>query len=165
MTGRRGGGCHTDPGPPARPAISAATAAPSLAFALAFAMPTLTTGQARAIPTLTSQEHTMATNTATPADAAAALVGGWTKDADGPPCAAPYPASLRFDANGHYRGTAEPPGEYAAWDVGTWRVDAPGRVSVSTANDAVVPYAFTSDADTVTFTAPDGCRFSYRRAS
>jgi len=89
------------------------------------------------------------------------LVGSWQKVED-PPCAAQYPAELRFEANGLYFGTTEPPGEFTWWDGGTWRVTAPGRLSLSTANDAVVAYAYALEGELLTITDPDGCRLGYR---
>lgn len=90
------------------------------------------------------------------------LVGSWRK-LDHPTCAASYPATLRFEENGLYRGAPEPPAQFTSWDVGTWRIEAPGKVRVSTANDAVVEYQVDGSADELRFTDPDGCRFAYRR--
>ena len=96
------------------------------------------------------------------ADSDARLVGAWHKS-DGGDCAAGYPAHLRFQSNGLYFGTTEPPGAFTWWDGGTWRVPAPGRLALSTANDAVVTYGYTLDGDILAVTDPAGCRFSYRR--
>ena len=93
---------------------------------------------------------------------ASALVGSWRK-ADGPACAGRYPMRLQFAANGLYRGEPEPPAQFTMWDVGTWRINAPGKVSISTANDAIIEYAFDGSGDVLRFTDPDGCRFGYRR--
>ena len=92
------------------------------------------------------------------------LVGVWSK-ADSEPCGADYAAHLRIDPNGLYFGTTEPPGAFTWWDGGTWDVSAPGRLDMSTANDAVVRYSYTLDGDLLTITDPTGCRFSYRRMS
>jgi hypothetical protein len=91
------------------------------------------------------------------------LLGSWTKT-DRPPCAAQYPAELTFQANGLYRGSPEPPAQFTLWDVGTWKLTAPGRLAISTANDAVVPYDVTMSGDTLVFSDAEGCRFAYRRA-
>ena len=53
-----------------------------------------------------------------------------------------YPAVLRIDGNGLYSGQTEPAGEFTLWDAGTWRVHRKGQVALSTANDAVVTYAY-----------------------
>ncbi|UXY55575.1 hypothetical protein [Pseudomonas tohonis] len=90
------------------------------------------------------------------------LLGQWHKSSS-PACAAKYASSLRFDANGLYSGTPEVPGGFTWWDSGTWHIEGPGRVTLSTANDALVSYGYSLDADGLTFTDPSGCRFSYRR--
>lgn len=91
------------------------------------------------------------------------LVGSWSKSGN-EPCAAEYAAHLRIEPNGLYFGTTEPAGGFTWWDSGTWRVTAPGRLALSTANDAVVTYAYSLDGDVLSVTDPSGCRFSYRRA-
>lgn len=91
------------------------------------------------------------------------LVGAWRKTSH-ESCAAGYAASLRFEANGLYFGESEPPGAFTWWDNGTWRLVAPGTLALSTANDAVVRYAYALAGDALTFTDPSGCRFSYSRA-
>ena len=72
---------------------------------------------------------------------ASQLVGEWRKVAAAP-CAALYPASLRLESNGLYRGFTDPPGGFATWDVGTWQPQGADHVAISTANDAVIPYAY-----------------------
>ena len=76
-----------------------------------------------------------------------------------------YPARVRFDAGGHYVGSSEPPGEFTWWDVGTWEQKQPGRVSISTANDAVIEYRVKVEARELTFTDPEGNSITYRRES
>lgn len=93
---------------------------------------------------------------------ASTLPGNWHKSSQ-EPCAAGYATHLRFDANGLYYGSTEPPGGFTWWDQGTWAVKAPGQLALSTANDEVVTYAFSLIGDTLTFTDPANCCFSYRR--
>ena len=90
------------------------------------------------------------------------FVGIWRK-ADSPACAALYPAVLRLEANGLYRGVPEPPAQFATWDVGTWQPADARHLAISTANDAVITYEFSLVGDTLTFVDTQGCRFSYRR--
>jgi len=90
------------------------------------------------------------------------FVGTWRK-ADSPACAALYPAVLRLEANGLYRGFPEPPAQFATWDVGTWQPTDASHLAISTANDAVIKYEFSLAGDTLTFVDTQGCRFSYRR--
>jgi hypothetical protein len=90
------------------------------------------------------------------------LVGMWTK-ANGGSCASRYPVHLRFEPTGLYFGTTEPPGEFTWWDGGTWKVAAPGKISLSIANDAVVDYRYSLGTDTFDVTDSSGCSFSYRR--
>jgi hypothetical protein len=94
----------------------------------------------------------------------ARLVGTWLK-AESPPCAALYPALLKLESNGLYRGFTDPPGQFATWDVGTWMAHDHGQIAISTANDAVVTYTFALFAESLTFTDPVGCRFTYHRSS
>jgi hypothetical protein len=96
------------------------------------------------------------------ADTTPALVGSWRK-IESPACAKLYPEMLHLEANGLYRGFIEPPSQFATWDAGTWRAVDAGHVAISTANDAVVTYGFVMASSTLSFTDPDGCRFSYRR--
>ena len=91
------------------------------------------------------------------------MIGSWRK-VGSPACAASYPAVVNFEGNGLYRGEPEPPAQFTTWDVGTWRMEEAGRVSISTANDAVVEYSLDASADELSFTDPDGCRFTYRRS-
>lgn len=90
------------------------------------------------------------------------LVGTWER-VEAPACAARYPLHLRLEGNGLYRGRPAPPAQAAWWDLGLWRVTGPGRVAISTANDAVLTYAYSLKGDRLTFTDSEGCRFSYHR--
>lgn len=90
------------------------------------------------------------------------LVGNWARTG-AHPCATRYPAHLRFEANGIYSGTTEPPGAFTFWDSGTWKVKGPGAIALSTANDAVVDYRFSLDGDTLAVIDPEGCNVQYRR--
>jgi len=98
------------------------------------------------------------------ADRDARLVGVWQK-IHGGECATGYAAHMRFEPNGLYFGTTDPLGAFTWWDGGTWQVPAPGRLALSTANDAVVTYDYAIDGDTLAITDPTGCHFSYRRGS
>ena len=89
-----------------------------------------------------------------------ALIGTWRKR-PGDPCAARYPQVLTFLPGGHYRGAADPPGEFTWWDVGRWELRGPGEVALSTANDAVRGYRFVLTGSELRFTDPEGCRFTY----
>jgi hypothetical protein len=91
------------------------------------------------------------------------LVGTWRQTAP-PACASSYPALLEFQSNGLYRGTTDPPGRFATWDVGTWTVHG-GDLAMSTANDAVVRYRFTLVDDVLQVSDPAGCTFAYRRGA
>ncbi|NQD93802.1 hypothetical protein HP532_14215 [Pseudomonas sp. CrR25] len=92
------------------------------------------------------------------------LLGAWEKTQQDE-CAAAYAAHLRFQHNGLYFGRSEPAGAFTWWDGGTWRVTGPGQLALSTANDAIVTYAYRIDDQKLTFTDPSGCRFSYRRSA
>jgi hypothetical protein len=91
------------------------------------------------------------------------LVGQWdriTNDA----CAVEYAAHLRFEPNGVYFGTTEPPGGFTWWDGGTWHATH-GRLALSTANDAVISYDYRTIDGQLTITDSSGCRVTYRRQS
>ena len=92
------------------------------------------------------------------------LVGAWQRSSGGV-CASGYAARLRIQPNGLYFGETDPPGAFTWWDGGTWRVPEPGRLSLSTANDAVVSYGYQLVGDTLTITDDKNCHFSFRRAT
>lgn len=91
------------------------------------------------------------------------LVGAWQRSGHAP-CAAGYAAQWRIDANGLYQGQAAQPGEFTWWDAGTWRVDEPGQLALSVANDEVISYRYTLAGDLLSITDPQGCSFDYRRS-
>ena len=93
----------------------------------------------------------------------AKVIGTWHKTGESA-CAAGYAAHLRFENNGLYFGTTDPPGSFTWWDGGTWKIVAPGQIALSIANDAVVTYRFAAGEDSLSFTDPSGCQFQYRRA-
>lgn len=92
------------------------------------------------------------------------LPGQWTRSSGGP-CADGYAHHLRIEPQGLYFGSTEPPGGFTWWDGGTWRVTAPGRISLSTANDAVISYGFSLNGDTLSFTDDKNCQFAFRRVA
>lgn len=108
-----------------------------------------------AAPSIATEKTVMATE-------ASGLVGSWRK-VQGSAGAEHYPAFLRFEPNGLYRGEPEPPVQFTKWDLGTWRISSPGKVSISTANDAVIEYGFDGSGEQLSFIDPEGCRFAYRR--
>lgn len=91
-------------------------------------------------------------------------IGEWRK-ATRSPCSDRYPDELRFREGGIYTGQKEQPGTFTQWDVGTYKVVGPGRVEISTANDAVVAYTFSATGDTLRFRDPEGCEFEYVKVS
>lgn len=92
------------------------------------------------------------------------LVGVWRRSSGGA-CAAGYASQLRIEPNGLYFGETDPPGAFTWWDGGTWRVDEPGRLKLSTANDAVVGYGYRLEGDTLTIVDDQGCELSFRRTT
>jgi hypothetical protein len=95
----------------------------------------------------------------------ATLVGHWRRRAGSPACAAAYAARLEFQPGGLYAGSTEPPGEFTWWDSGTWQLRGPGRVALSTANDAVVEYGYVLKDKQLDFTDAAGCSFGYDRVT
>ncbi len=92
----------------------------------------------------------------------AQLPGNWHRNGQ-EHCAAGYAEHLHLQSNGLYSGSSEPAGTFTWWDQGTWKLQAPGKLALSTANDEVVTYTYSLNDGTLTFTDPAGCRFSYRR--
>ena len=92
------------------------------------------------------------------------LVGAWQRSSGGA-CAAGYAARLRIEPGGLYFGETDPPGAFTWWDGGTWQVPETGRLSLSTANDAVVSYGYRVEGDTLTITDAKDCTFSFRRTA
>ena len=90
------------------------------------------------------------------------LVGMWEKSGE-VACADQYAANIRFEENGLYFGTTEPPGAFTWWDGGTWQVAVAGQLALSIANDAVVNYRYVLDRDALAITDPAGCTVHYRR--
>ena len=90
-------------------------------------------------------------------------VGTWEK-LEGPPCAAAYPDTLKIEPDGLYRGEASPR-RFLEWDEGRVRLIESGRLTISTANDAIVTYSLQIEGDTITFTNPEGCVFVYWKVS
>jgi hypothetical protein len=89
------------------------------------------------------------------------LVGSWTKE-ESPPCAQIYPQNLIF-AEGTYRGKRGEGQGFVWWDAGIYRIEAPGRLVLGTATDALVTYEIRLDGDRLEVTDPDDCHFTYRR--
>ncbi len=92
------------------------------------------------------------------------LVGSWARLTDSP-CSRVYPRSLQLLTGGLYSGTGMEPGDAPGWDTGVWQVVSPTRVRLSAINDAIITYEFSLAGDKLTFVAPDGCVFRYRRVS
>lgn len=90
------------------------------------------------------------------------LVGKWSRTTEAS-AANGYAAHLRFEPSGLYFGQGDSPGAFTWWDGGTWALRGPGQLALSTANDAVVAYAYVLDADTLTITDASGFRIAYRR--
>jgi hypothetical protein len=108
----------------------------------------------RAAPTHTPQETMNQQTIAT---------GEWRK-LPGAACAAQYPDIIQFRDNGLYSARNERDGAHPVWDAGTYSVTAPGRIQISTANDAIIGYAFSLQGNVVTFRDPSGCEIQYRIA-
>ena len=89
--------------------------------------------------------------------------GEWRK-LSGSPCAAQYPDVIQFRDNGIYSARNEGAGSHPIWDAGTYKVTGAGRIEISTANDAIVGYAYALEKNTVTFRDPSGCEIQYRLA-
>lgn len=90
------------------------------------------------------------------------LVGIWHRSSGGA-CAAGYAARLHIQSDGRYFGETDPPGAFTWWDGGTWRVAEVGRLSLSTANDAIVSYGYRIEGNTLIVTDDNDCRFSFSR--
>ena len=89
--------------------------------------------------------------------------GEWRKLPGENACAAQYPETLQFREGGLYSGRNQQ-GSFTIWDTGTWKVTAPGRIEISTANDAIIGYGFSLEGNVVTFLDPAGCEIQYRLA-
>src|SRR5262245_29439986 len=96
-------------------------------------------------------------------DSADPFAGQWEKISKAE-CSRLYPDLLQFDPNHLYRGFMNT-GEFTVWDVGTYEIVDASRVRISTANDAILTYAFQFTADTLTFKDTSGCEFKYRKAT
>ena len=63
-----------------------------------------------------------------------------------------------------YSGEPEQAGEFTWWGAGTWRVNSPGQLALSVANDEVITYRYTLTDDVLKITDPQGCTVAYRRS-
>ncbi|WP_044870365.1 hypothetical protein [Pseudomonas sp. LFM046] len=90
------------------------------------------------------------------------LVGNWSRTTEAS-AANGYAAHLHFEAGGLYVGLGDTSGAFTWWDGGTWAQRGPGQLALSTANDAVITYAYALDADILTITDALGLRVAYRR--
>lgn len=91
-----------------------------------------------------------------------AFVGHWERITH-TACSQAYPMQLEFRANGLYLGTGAQLSVGPGWDRGTYEIVNPTQVRISTANDAILTYQFSMADNTLTFVAPDGCDFQYRK--
>jgi hypothetical protein len=89
------------------------------------------------------------------------LIGSWEKEPGGE-CDRHYPDFLEF-SQATYRGTKGEGQDFIVWDAGTWQMEGPDQVRISTASDELVVYQVTATDDVLTFRDPEGCQFSYRR--
>ena len=96
------------------------------------------------------------------AELTARLLGKWERATDSP-CAQRYPLQLTFQPNGLYFTGPRVEGVFTIWDVGTYQVVSLTEIRISTANDAIVTYRFSSTETSISFEDPDRCRFEYRR--
>lgn len=96
------------------------------------------------------------------------LLGKWHK-ISARVCDTPYPDEIEFIPGpevrtGRYLGRVDQTAKrFIVWDAGTYRVEAPDHIAISTAWDELVLYTFSLADDTLMFTDHDGCRFTYRR--
>jgi hypothetical protein len=91
------------------------------------------------------------------------LVGMWQRSGS-EQCAARYASSLHIEANGLYTGKPAEAGGFTWWDAGTWRVNSPGQLAMSVANDEVITYRYTLSGDALRITDAEGCTVAYRRS-
>ena len=94
------------------------------------------------------------------------LVGRWKRQPAPAGAAAAqemFPDLLEFEAGGLYRGTPASPGVFLLWDVGTYELEAAGRLRLSTANDAKISYAYTLRGGELTVEDGQGGKLTYRR--
>jgi len=91
------------------------------------------------------------------------LEGQWSRVTVSP-CADKYPASITFSA-ATYRGARGAGQGFIWWDAGIYRVEHPRTLTLSVANDELVPYAIDLRNDEFDVTDADGCRVTYRRAA
>ncbi len=91
------------------------------------------------------------------------LLGSWRKVEDSPRSES-YPAELDFLPNGTYAGRAAPDSRFhPLWDSGSFFLECPGQVKISTANDAELSYGCAIDGESITFTDRQGREIRYRR--
>ena len=91
------------------------------------------------------------------------LAGHWIKESD-TACSSGYPDELELQPGGRYVGRMRPGArEHPDWDDGTYERLDDGRLTLTTATDALGHYAFALEGERLTVTDEAGCSFSYRR--
>jgi hypothetical protein len=92
------------------------------------------------------------------------LVGHWDKDCTSN-CSAIYPEYVEFRENGSFfcRNSADHPMIF--WDVGRYRIESPGKIRMTLANDSSELYAFSISGNALVFIDARQCKFAYKRAS
>ncbi len=90
------------------------------------------------------------------------LAGSWRK-LSSQACAAAYPLLIHFSDDGRYRAEAANPGDFILWDLGSYRIEPPDSLHLSTANDAIIRYRWQLRSDHFTVTTPDQCVLEYQR--
>ena len=78
-------------------------------------------------------------------------------------CGNLYPDEIEFFGARYLGRKGRSGGLTIVWDAGTYAVDGPGRVKITTSTDEQVIYRYTLEGDTLTFTDPHGCELRYSR--
>ena len=92
------------------------------------------------------------------------IVGHWRRR-ETAPCAEAYPDALEFRAGGIYLGQAGAGQGFIHWGGGDYEIVGADRIKLQDQTDAMVEFRLEADADTLRFTAADGCEIAYGRAT
>lgn len=91
------------------------------------------------------------------------IAGTWNKWT-AEPCARAYPAQVKFMETGVYLSTTDEK-EFSLWQSGDFMLVGDNRISIQTANDAMVDYGVSlKEDDTLVFVDENNCEFAYVRA-
>jgi hypothetical protein len=92
------------------------------------------------------------------------LTGHWEKITVSA-CSRIYPDSIEFRNDGLYFAKNNSENPMIIWDAGNFRVEAPGKIRITLANDAGESYRFFLSDTILSFIDSKNCEFEYKKVN